>query len=58
MLLAGCDVVAFASHTDPLQAASLGVDAHLIRFSVGLEDTQDLVDRFQQALAVITKVID
>jgi cystathionine gamma-synthase len=42
------------AHTDMEQAASLGVDADLIRFSVGLEDTQDLVERFERALASIS----
>ena len=39
------------AHYDELPwAASCGVDANLIRVSVGLEDPADLIERFQQAL--------
>jgi len=35
------------------QAASYGIEADLIRFSVGLEKTNNLVTAFRQALAAI-----
>ena len=35
------------------QAASYGIEADLIRFSVGLEKTDDLVATFRRALAAI-----
>jgi cystathionine gamma-synthase len=41
------------AHYDELdQVESLGVDRHLIRVSAGLEDTADLIARFDEALAV------
>jgi cystathionine beta-lyase/cystathionine gamma-synthase len=36
-----------------IQAASWGVEADLVRFSVGLEDTSKLVGTFQRALEAI-----
>lgn len=37
------------------QAAGWGVEADLIRFSVGLEETSKLVDTFKRALAAMDK---
>jgi cystathionine beta-lyase/cystathionine gamma-synthase len=36
------------------QAASFGVEAELIRFSVGLEDTAQLTATFESALASLS----
>ena len=36
------------------QAASFGVEAELIRFSVGLEDTPELTETFKRALASLS----
>jgi cystathionine gamma-synthase len=36
-----------------VQAASYGIEADLVRFSVGLEKTNDLVIAFRRALAAI-----
>jgi O-acetylhomoserine/O-acetylserine sulfhydrylase-like pyridoxal-dependent enzyme len=36
------------------QAASFGVEAELIRFSVGLEDTAQLTATFESALATLS----
>lgn len=38
------------------QAAKFGVEADLIRISVGLEEASELVSRFERALAAVTKV--
>lgn len=35
------------------QAASYGVESNLVRFSVGLEDTAELVEVFNRALAAM-----
>ena len=35
------------------QAAQFGVEANLVRVSVGLEDTRELVSKFERALAAI-----
>ncbi|KAF2096793.1 cystathionine gamma-synthase [Rhizodiscina lignyota] len=45
--------VILAHYTELDWAASYGVDANLIRFSVGLEDTEELVGTFSRALAAI-----
>ena len=44
---------ATTSHTglDPDQRRELGITDELIRFSVGLETTQDLIDDLEQALS-------
>ncbi|EON67011.1 hypothetical protein W97_06127 [Coniosporium apollinis CBS 100218] len=42
-----------AHYTELDWAASFGIEAHLIRFSVGLEDTTDLMATFQRALSKI-----
>jgi cystathionine beta-lyase/cystathionine gamma-synthase len=34
-----------------LKAATYGVDPNLLRFSVGLEETEDLIKKFQLALS-------
>ena len=38
-----------------VQAAKWGVEADLIRFSVGLEETSKLVDTFKRALDAMDK---
>ncbi len=44
------------AHYDELEwAASCGVPSHLIRVSAGLEDTADLIQRFDSALMAITE---
>lgn len=44
------------AHYDELDwAASCGVPSHLIRVSAGLEDTADLIQRFESALALLTE---
>ena len=35
------------------QAAEYGVEADLVRFSVGLEDAKELVAKFEKALKVL-----
>lgn len=42
-----------SSLTHILQALSFGVEADLIRFSVGLEDTAELLAVFRRALEAI-----
>jgi cystathionine gamma-synthase len=37
-----------------VQAASWGVEADLVRFSVGLEETSTLIGTFQRALDAIS----
>lgn len=39
-----------------VQAAKWGVEADLIRFSVGLEETSKLVDTFKRALDAMSQV--
>jgi len=39
-------------------AARYGCEANLVRFSVGLEDTGELVRKFERALEAITPTID
>lgn len=41
---------------DLLQASSFGIDFDLVRISVGLEDTPELLARFQQALDAVANV--
>jgi cystathionine gamma-synthase len=44
------------AHYEELEwAASCGVPSHLIRVSAGLEDTADLIQRFESALLAITE---
>jgi cystathionine beta-lyase/cystathionine gamma-synthase len=38
-------------NVDPATRARMGIPDNLIRVSVGVEDPQDLIDDFQQALA-------
>ena len=50
--------VCHAIEADPftrLQAAQYGVDAALVRFSVGLEDQTDLLRKFRHALSALDK---
>ena len=37
----------------PEELKEAGIDEGLVRLSVGLEDTEDLIDDFRQALAKI-----
>jgi cystathionine gamma-synthase len=48
-----CPYVLLAHYEELEWAAECGVDQHLIRISVGLEDWQDLQARFDEAFAVI-----
>ncbi len=47
-----CPYVLLAHYEELAWAASCGVPSHLLRVSVGLEDPEDLWQRFEQALAV------
>ena len=47
------------AHYNELEwAAKFGAEADLIRFSVGLEDTVELVRVFERALAVLDSGLD
>ncbi|KAL9130579.1 MAG: hypothetical protein Q9175_006989 [Cornicularia normoerica] len=41
-----------------ISTAQFEVEADLIRISVGLEDSTDLVSRFERALAAASKTLD
>ena len=41
----------------PFQTTQFGVDADLIRISVGLEDSADLVSRIERALAAASRTM-
>lgn len=43
------------NHANGEQCAKWGVEADLIRFSVGLEETSKLVDTFKRALDAMVK---
>jgi len=42
--------VILAHYNEQKWAAQYGVDANLVRFSVGLEDTKELQEKFSRAL--------
>lgn len=48
-----CPYTLLAHYGELEWAAQFGVDSHLIRISVGLEETEELVGVFERALAVL-----
>jgi cystathionine gamma-synthase len=50
-----CPYTLLAHYEELEWAASCGVPSHLIRVSAGLEDTADLIQRFESALLAITE---
>ena len=48
-----CPYTLLAHYTELEWAESCGVPRHLIRVSAGLEDTEDLITRFDEALALL-----
>jgi cystathionine beta-lyase/cystathionine gamma-synthase len=48
-----CILVLGTGKADDMQCAKWGVEADLIRFSVGLEETGKLVETFKRALEAI-----
>ncbi|KAL9615523.1 MAG: hypothetical protein Q9167_000036 [Letrouitia subvulpina] len=53
-----CPYTLLAHYTELEWAAQFGVDANLVRMSVGLEDTKDLCERVERALAAVKDGID
>ena len=51
---------AMASHAlmTPEQRAAVGISDQLIRFSVGIEDVEDLIDDIEQAMKKATKALE
>lgn len=48
-----CPYTLLAHYGELEWAGQFGVDSHLIRISVGLEETEELVGVFERALAVL-----
>lgn len=53
-----CPYTLLAHYTEIDWAESVGIDKHILRFSLGLEDPKELCDRFDRALQSIQPVLE